>query len=334
MSSAIRPLSFQPSPKLWRISLRWCAVVLAGFRAVSLFAEPAFSDPAQRGQEHLAALTALEGLRDWTGAHLEQVRLVQPSKTDWGAQPAPRWQAQIVDPQNRSGYMIWENRGAGRLTDFCLDGVTSADAPECRALAGVPAIQQFALPGESGPVASGCVPTAGASLVAFWAAHGAPAWRGEATEEALTLRIRGRLKMETIPDTAGFTGGKMALAGCFPEELARGLEADARAHGVPARIRLARFDWARLRAEIEAGRPVLVSCTVPVPQKPELTWDHEVVAVGWAKIAGELYVGVIDNFLPVKTPGTVRWIHSRAFDSSITVNLDPAAAADPRRGRN
>jgi hypothetical protein len=140
--------------------------------------------------------------------------------------------------------------------------------------------------------------------------------------------------MVTIPDTAGFTGGKMALAGCFPDELARGLEADARAHGIQARIRLERFDGAQLRAEIEAGRPVLVSCTVPVPQKPELTWGHEVVAVGWAKIAGELYVGVIDNFLPVKTPGTVRWIHSRAFDSSITVNLDPAATADPRRKRN
>jgi hypothetical protein len=309
-------------------------LVLAGFWAVPLVARPASGDPAQRGRDHLAALTALEGLRDWTGAQLEQVRLVQPSKTDWSAQPAPRWQAQIVGPQNRAGYMIWENGGAGRLTDFCLDGLTTADTPECRALAGVPAIQQFALPGESGPVASGCVPTAGASLVAFWAAHGAPAWRGEATEEALTLRIRGRLKMMTIPDTAGITGGKVALAGCFPEELARGLEADARAQAVQAQIRLERFDWARLRAEIEAGRPVLVSCTVPVPQKPELTWGHEVVAVGWAKIAGELYVGIIDNFLPVQTPGTVRWIHAQAFDSSITVSLPPSATADPRRERN
>ena len=140
--------------------------------------------------------------------------------------------------------------------------------------------------------------------------------------------------MMTIPDTAGFTGGKMALAACFPDELARGLEADARAHGIQARIRLERFDGAQLRAEIEAGRPVLVSCTVPVPQKPELTWGHEVVAVGWAKIAGELYVGIIDNFLPVQTPGTVRWIHAEAFDSSITVSIASSAPADSRRERD
>jgi hypothetical protein len=334
MPPAIRSLFSVLSPRLRRLPLRWFAVVLLGFRAVSLTAEPAPDGPAQRGQEHLAKLTALAWLHDWTGAQLDQVRLVHPSKTPWGGQPAPFWRAQIVGPNGRTGYLIWDNGAPGHLTDFCFDGVTKAADPDARALVGVPGIQQFPIPQPNGPVASGCVPTAGASLVAFWAAHGAPAWRGETSEEALTLRIRRRLKMMTIPDKEGYTGGAMALAGCFPDDLAQGLQADANAQGVQARVKLEQFDGARLRAEIDAGRPVLVSCVVPVPQKPELTWGHEVVAVGWARVAGELYVGVIDNFMPVQTPGTVRWIHSRAFDSSITVNLDPSATADARRERN
>ena len=84
-------------------------------------------------------------------------------------------------------------------------------------MAGVPPIQQFPMKSMDGAlVASGCVPTAGASLIAFWAARPtAAAWGGEG-EQALVRRLRSRMRMGVIPDAEGYTDGKMSLAGGLP----------------------------------------------------------------------------------------------------------------------
>ena len=82
---------------------------------------------------------------------------------------------------------------------------------------------------------------------------------------------------------------------------------------------IARFSMARLKEEVAAKRPVLLSCVVRVAHKPELSWGHEVAAVGWAKIDGVELAGVLDNFYPTKYPETIRWIRQEAFQSIITL---------------
>ena len=154
-------------------------------------------------------------------------------------------------------------------------------------MAGVPPIQQFPIKSADGTlVASGCVPTAGASLIAFWAARPTTAaWGGEG-EQALVRRLRSRLRMGVIPDAEGYTDGKMSLAGAFPEQLAEALQADADERGVDVDVAISGYDRRLLSAELSAGRPVLVSCMVLVPRKPQLSWGHQVVAVGRAEIGG------------------------------------------------
>jgi hypothetical protein len=157
-------------------------------------------------------------------------------------------------------------------------------------------------------VASGCVPTAGASLIAFWAARPTTAaWGGEG-EQALVRRLRSRLRMGVIPDAEGYTDGKMSLAGAFPEQLAEALQADADERGVDVDVAISGYDRRLLSAELSAGRPVLVSCMVLVPRKPQLSWGHQVVAVGRAEVGGVHYVGVIDNFYVPRLAGSIRWI--------------------------
>ena len=152
------------------------------------------------------------------------------------------------------------------------------------------------------------MPTAGASLIAFWAARPTTAaWGGEG-EQALVRRLRSRLRMGVIPDAEGYTDGKMSLAGAFPEQLAEALQADADERGVDVDVAISGYDRRLLSAELSAGRPVLVSCMVLVPRKPQLSWGHQVVAVGRAEIGGAHYVGVIDNFFTPRIPGSIRWI--------------------------
>jgi hypothetical protein len=206
---------------------------------------------------------------------------------------------------------------------IAFDTSVVVDTPEAKVLGGVPALQQFALPQAGGKrVASGCVPTSAASVVGFWIEHGDPQWRGDASAELLqdlARRIRGRLKMEAIPDKDGYTDDGMTLAGAMPEDLAVALQADADEFHVPVRSRVGKFRFETLRSEIGAGRPVLLSCMVRLPQKPRLSWGHEVAGVGWAKIGEVCFVGVVDNFYPVKDPGTIRWIQEEAFETLISV---------------
>lgn len=290
-------------------------------------AAPAPEDAAaatKRAGEHLTALKESSGMPVWKNASLKEIRRVEPRKApDFPTLPAV-WHARVEGPEGSPGYLLWETAGEGKLLEFFLDVPPGFDPGTARAVSGIPALQQFPVPREDGSkVASGCVPTAGASVFAYWEGQlGEKPVADLAGLEALTLRIRSRMKMQTIPDPAGFTENGMDLAGAQPRELAVALQQQATAENLPLTPGFHSFSWSKLKAEISAGRPALVSCTVRVPHKPELSWGHEVAAVATAKIGSGEFVGVIDNFFPVRNPGAIRWIRSDAFHSLIT--LEPA----------
>ena len=261
-----------------------------------------------QAESHLAALRNAGLVPKALGdVEVAAIRRVQPVPTRWVRTGRPFWWAELRCDDGAAGHLAWTDEG--RLIDFSVEGLRDAATPHAFALAGVPPIQQFPMKSADGSlVASGCVPTAGASLIAFWAARPTTeAWGGEG-EQALVLRLRSRLRMGVIPDLEGYTDGKMSLAGAFPDELAEALQADADERGVDVDVALSGYDRQLLGAEISAGRPVLVSCVVLLPRKPELCWGHQVVGVGRAEVGGAHYVGVIDNFFTPRIPGSIRWI--------------------------
>ena len=287
-----------------RTTLSACLFVLVAFLLGC--AEP--KPEVLQAESHLAALRNV-GLvpRALGEVEIAAIRRVQPLPTRWVRQGRPFWWAELSCDDGSAGHLAWMDDG--RLIDFSLDGLREVISPQAFALAGVPPIQQFPLKAPDGtPVASGCVPTAGASLIAFWSARpGAAAWGG-AGEQDLVRRLRARMRMGVIPDLEGYTDGKMSLAGAFPDELAEALQADADERGVDVDVALSGYDLRLLGAELSAGRPVLVSCVVLLPRKPELSWGHQVVGVGRAEVGGAHYVGVIDNFFTPRIPGSIRWI--------------------------
>ena len=203
---------------------------------------------------------------------------------------------------------------------FALDIDRVIDA--AKAMAGLPFLQQFVVVGkEETLMASGCVPTAAASVVSYWAKTKYPQWRGgdSKTRKDLALRLRGRLKMALFPDHDGFTENGMALAGAFPGDLLKALREDAAKYQVPMEIEIGGFSFPIFKREIDESRPVLLSCLVRVPHKPELSWGHEVAAVGYCEIDGVKLVGVQDNFFPTIAKETIRWIREDAFRSMITL---------------
>ncbi len=275
----------------------------------------------EQGALHLATLRQaglLGGKREST--RVLDVRLVTPKATGFSASSEPLWWATLRTDDDEAGYLAWRASGERALVDFSLEGLTEVSAPQTVALPGVPPIQQFALRGPDGkPVASGCVPTAAASLVAYWSNRGTYDWQADDSHEGLTLRLRDRLPMQSIPDLVGFTGGKMALAGTSAQALVTGLKEDAAQYKVAVAVTLEPFAFAALRQEIAAGRPALVTCGVPVPRKPELSWGHAVVAVGFAEVDGRPFVAVVDNYLVVRSPGTLRWIAAERCRETIFV---------------
>jgi hypothetical protein len=277
-------------------------------------AEPTDAQEAyERGAAHLAELTAQPWLADWKGATLGDVRLVEQRKDlAWPTGLPPAWWAKVTNRKGRTGYLGWDSGDEGKVIEFAFDASLRVDSPDAKALSGVPALQQFAIPQEEGKaIASGCVPTSAASVLGFWIDHGYPQWRGDAGAEplqSLAKRIRARLKMEAIPDKDGYTDDGMTLAGAMPEDLARAIQADGDEHGVPIQSSVGHFRYETLQSEIDAGRPMLLGCVVRLPHKPQLSWGHEVAGIGWAKIGDVQFVGVIDNFYPVRNPGTIRWI--------------------------
>lgn len=272
-----------------------------------------------QAESHLAALRSA-GLVPKALGYIEvaAVSRIQPQPTRWVRTGRPFWWAELRCEDGAAGYLAWTDDG--RLIDFSLEGQREVISPQAFALAGVPPIQQFPLKAPDGSaVASGCVPTAGASLIAFWSARpGIAAWGG-AGEQDLVRRLRGRIRMGVIPDLEGYTDGKMSLAGAFPDELAEALQADADERGVDVDVALSGYDRRLLGAEFSAGRPVLVSCVVLLPRKPELSWGHQVVGVGRAEVAGAHYVGVIDNFFTPRISGSIRWIEEERVGQLVLV---------------
>lgn len=279
---------------------------------------------AGSGSRHLAQLTAQPWLEEWKDAKLENIHLVEPKKNQsWPTGLPAVWRAHVVNTKGETGYLAWDTGEEGELIEFAFDAKLDINSPTAKALPGVTAFQQFAIPQKDGkPVASGCVPTSAASVIDYWIHHGHPQWRGDAGEEplqSLTKRIRRRLKMKAIPDTDGYTEDGMDLAGAMPDHLALALQSDADEHRVPVKVRIQPFRVQTLKAEIQAERPVLLSCIVRLPHKLHLSWGHEVAGVGWMTIGHLGYVGIVDNFYPVKNPASIRWIREDAFQSLIFI---------------
>jgi hypothetical protein len=274
-----------------------------------------------QGREHLDELRRsglLAGTR--AGTKLGSVRRIVPVGTRWSEAGEPFWWAELIGPEGPAGYLAWREGGNHELIDFALEGLLSVELPQAQALGGVPPIQQFALKGADGQaVASGCVPTAAASLIAYWSNRGTYDWQADDSHDGLVRRVRDRLPMSVIADVEGYADGKMALAGCSPGSLVIGLQEDATQYRIPVRCRLVPFGRETLAQELAEGRPALVSCTVLVPRKPALSWGHELVAVGRAEVGGVHFVGVVDNYFVPRVPGTVRWIAAERCSSLLLV---------------
>lgn len=277
----------------------------------------------ERGALILKEILSQPWAKDWKGATLEEIRLVrQKPDLDEPTGLPPVWSAIITGPEARTGHLMWDCSGEGKLVEFALDAELKVEGEKAAALSGIPGLQEFPMKDVEGRlVASGCVPTAAATVVAYWSANGFPQWRGAegTTNSDLARRLRSRLTMTLYPDTDGFSENGMALAGAYPADLVKALREDTKEHKVPMVCDIARFSMARLKEEVAAKRPVLLSCVVRVAHKPELSWGHEVAAVGWAKIDGVELAGVLDNFYPTKYPETIRWIRQEAFQSIITL---------------
>ncbi len=221
---------------------------------------------------------------------------------------------------------MWESTEAGDLLEFALENAIPSSQSGAF-IEDVPALQQFPVEGVTGSVASGCVPTSGASLIGFWNSHDRPGWVAKdqtnpakhTTLQHHAKRLRTRMRMQEIADTVGYTDNGMTLSGAYPQELARAIELDAAECGIHVEAKLSRFSSDILKQEISAKRPVLLSCLVRLPHKPDLSWGHEVIGVGWIELNGRIFVGIKDNFYPTRKPDTIRWIREEAFQSIIAV---------------
>ncbi len=244
----------------------------------------------------------------------------------------------MVEAESKNGgrgFLMWEDVPGFPLVDFGWD----APETECLPCAGkgalvpqVPNQQQFPVPGLTSPsVASGCVPTAASNLVGYWVLRGQPQWAGKNDAPGpapdlrmITNRLRKRLRMQEIPDKDGFTDNGMPLSGAFPADLKEALQQDAMDHGVLLETSLQKFSPSTMREETAAGRPVLLSCLVRLPQKPWLSWGHEVTGTGWVEIEGRFFAGLRDNFLPSRNGETMRWISEGQIQTLLRV--------EPRNG--
>ena len=273
-------------------------------------------------------------------------RLVNPKPGQrWGTLPPVRTVRFNVSDLG-SGYLFLSTSEEMALEEFAFDLTHPVHPLNGGWVEGVPNLQQFPIPspGGKGQTASGCVPTAGASLIGFWAAHAFAGWltagrngetqsvppsefknsedRENTALKKATLRLRKNMRMIEIDDKEGYTDHTLSLSGALTDDLARALQRDAEERKQPFQTRYADFSVETLHTEIENGRPMLVDCVVRLPHKPELTWGHEVVAVGWQQVEDFEYIGVVDNFFPVQNAATVRWIEKRAFGGGIVVKPD------------
>lgn len=307
--------------------------VISIFVAATLPAAAAdsFTQQEARAQTLVEGLSAVFQAPAFKGAAPSRIRLVaQKRGQPWGNNLPPVWVADLQTPQGVRGHLMWEDGAAGRLVEFALDEPVSPLPAHGGILAGLQGIQQFPVSGKEGRnVASGCVPTAAGILIRFWTQSRFPGWAGDAPKdsrrgtEALTDRIRKKLRMIEIPDTSGYTDDGMMLSGALPEDLKRAVSLDAAEQGVAVRAEYHRFSGELLREEISNGRPVLLDCLVRLPHKPELSWGHEITGVGWLRWEGRLFAGVRDNFFPTRSNEATRWIGEEAFGGILTVHPEP-----------
>lgn len=291
--------------------------------------------PDRRAAFLLSALAEAFEPPAWRNVTISALRRVEQNPGQiYNAGLAPVWVVEVSAPPGREGYLMWEDSPGAPLVDFAWDAPEGEGLPKPGSgalLPGVPNQQQFPVPGQlASEVASGCVPTAAANLIGFWVGKGLRRWR-EAKEDTprtpdlplLTRRIRDRLRMQEIPDKDGFTENGMPLSGAFPADLQEALRRDAAERGITLETSLQRFSPEVLRRETAAVRPVLLSCLVRVPQKPQLAWGHEVTGTGWVEIAGGFFAGVRDNFLPSKSGATTRWIGAEQMQTLLRVAPSP-----------
>lgn len=301
--------------------MRICRLLSFLFVSVSLAnAEP---DLSKRGSIILKEIVSQSWAVEWKSATLKNLRLVsEKPDLDEPLNLPPVWSATIAGPNGKSGHLIWDSTGEGKLVEFALDDKLVVKSDSARSIAGVPHLQEFAIKDDKGQlVASGCVPTAAASVVSYWAEKAYPQWRGDdgKTPKELALRLRKKLKITLYEDVDGFSPNRMAMTGATPGDLYHVLKAETVAYKVPLDLGMGRFGFDLLKFEINASRPTLVSCMVRVAHKPELSWPHEVAAVGYCGIDGVKLVGVQDNFYPTKHQEAIRWIRQDAFRSILVL---------------
>jgi hypothetical protein len=256
--------------------------------------------------------------------------ITQQPEQPWPTGLGPIWYVPIRFGELDRGHFMFEADSKAQLHEFALDAPFPIPPREGTQLGKVPNLQQFPVSGaRNSKAASGCVPTAAACLIGYWAGRGFPKWNHSAPDsppgaagdalKSATMRLRARMRMIEITDRSGYTDDNTALSGAFPDDLAQAIRGDAEEHDVQVRVELAKFEPARLREEIQASRPALVSCVVRLPHKPHLSWGHEILAVGWQRIDDIGYVGVRDNFFPTQHEPTLRWIREDVFESMILV---------------
>ncbi|NBV84919.1 MAG: hypothetical protein EBS01_01345 [Verrucomicrobia bacterium] len=307
------------------------ALVLIPFTTVS---SPGTPPPEAQAQAHFSRITA--ALAPTMSAEIADCRplLVEQMPGQlFDTKMPPVWVVHIPNGEKNGGYVMWESAENAALLEFALEGRHVPLPRHGAVLADSPALQQFPVLGKGAtPVASGCVPTSGAGLVGYWAAHGMPQWLqnlpagSRETLQECTLRLRQKIRMQEFPDTCGYTEEGMPLSGAYPQELSSAIKKDAAEHGVSIATTFEAFAFDRLKNEINAACPVLLSCTVRLPHKPHLSWGHAVLGVGWLELEDSKFVGIKDNFYPTASEDTIRWIREDAFTSLITVH--PNAGGD------
>lgn len=301
---------------------------LGGLLSSVLFAKALQADvdaPRRAVEQAFERLRMVPWMRVWRSAHLGSVRLVSQSpKQLYQLGMKSVWVAPVFQGSDPVGYLMLEAEAPYRWVEFGVD----ADVPfesqgfPGKAIEGIPNLQQFPVRGKMAErVASGCVPTAAANMIGYWARHGFSQWLdfGE-SEDGLrfaTRRLRALLPIAEFPDDAGYTDEGMPLTGSHAGGIAAALGADAQRFGIPLKTKVEGFERSAFEAEISAGRPVLICCEARLPHKPHLSWGHAVTAMGWTEFDGAYFVMIRDNFYPTKSPKAVRWLRADAMSEMV-----------------
>jgi len=281
--------------------------------------------------DFLEQIKAEDWAQAWRGAVIAKAYYVEQSKGQpWNLGLKPVWYAEVEREGNSVGYLIWESSRPHRLIEFGVDAEKPfvSNGKRCQGLEGVPNLQQFPVTGQiASRVASGCVPTSAANVLAYWVEQGFPEWQGEAVAgqhenrvlEMLAKRLRNAMPVTEIRDTVGYTDASMPLTTAWPLDLVKAIVEDAKKHDVQVEVSSEAFSPKIWKREIKAKRPVLLSCVVRLPHKPHLSWGHEVTGIGWTVINGDFFVIVHDNFYPTGKANAARWVRAEALGPIITV---------------